>query len=234
MGIRRVGEVVGFNVKAMNRVFLVLVILVSALMGDRRQMLADETTKTIVVLGDSLAAGLGVEREEAFPSLLQDKIDAVGLPYRVLNAGFSGDTTAGGLRRLAWVLKRKPDVFVLELGGNDGLRGLAPEETKKNLNAIIDRVRRINPEAVILLSGMQMPQNMGEEYTSAFRALFPAVAQDKQVALIPFLLEGVGGVPALNQGDMIHPNAKGHELVAENVWRVLEPLLLREVSRSDR
>lgn len=222
------------TLRDMTRILLVLVALLAFFLNSSRQVFAAEASKTIVVLGDSLAAGLGVEREEAFPSLLQDKIEAADLPYRVLNAGFSGDTTAGGLRRLAWVLKRKPDFFVLELGGNDGLRGLAPEETKKNLNAIIDRVRRINPEAVIVLSGMQMPQNMGKEYTSAFRALFPAVAHEKQVALIPFLLEGVGGVPDLNQGDMIHPNAKGHERVAENVWQILEPLLLRDVSSVDR
>ena len=213
------------NLRDMTRILPVLVALLAFFLNSSSQVSAEEAFKTIVVLGDSLAAGLGVEREEAFPSILQNKIDAVGLPYRVLNAGFSGDTTAGGLRRLTWVLKRKPDVFVLELGGNDGLRGLAPEETKKNLSSIIDRVRQANPEVVILLAGMQMPQNMGAEYTSAFRAVFPAVAQEKQVALIPFLLEGVGGIPSLNQGDMIHPNAKGHEIVTTNVWRILKPLL---------
>lgn len=187
---------------------------------------ADDSKRTIVFLGDSLAAGLGVEREEAFPSIIQRKIDKAGLSYRVVNAGFSGDTSAGGLRRLAWVLKRKADVFVLELGGNDGLRGLSTEETEKNLKAIIDRVREKNVAVKIILAGMQMPQNMGAEYCEAFQAIFPKVAKEKGVLLIPFLLEGVGGIPDLNQADMIHPNVEGHEMVAENVWRVLEPVLV--------
>lgn len=187
---------------------------------------ADDSKQTIIFLGDSLAAGLGVEREEAFPSIVQVKIEKAGLSYRVLNAGFSGDTTAGGLRRLAWVLKRKADVFVLELGGNDGLRGLSTEETAKNLKAIIDRVREKNSAVKIILAGMQMPQNMGTEYREAFEAIFPSVAKEKEVLLIPFLLEGVGGVAELNQADMIHPNAEGHQKVAENVWKVLGPLLV--------
>ncbi len=187
---------------------------------------ADEVVeKTIVVLGDSLAAGLGVEREAAFPSVIQQKIERAKLPYQVLNAGSSGDTTAGGLRRLAWVLKRRPDVFILELGGNDGLRGLAPEETEKNLRTIIDRVRAKNPKVKIILAGMQMPQNMGAEYRTAFESLFPRVATEKKVFLIPFLLDGVGGVAALNQADLIHPNVEGHKRVAENVWAILLPLI---------
>ncbi|MCS1409644.1 MAG: Esterase TesA [Verrucomicrobia subdivision 3 bacterium] len=182
-------------------------------------------SQTVVFLGDSLAAGLGVEREEAFPSIIQDKINQAGLSCQVQNAGFSGDTTAGGVRRLAWVLKRKADVLVIELGGNDGLRGLATEETKKNLGIIIDRARKANPDMRIVLAGMQMPQNMGPEYTKAYQEIFPAVVKEKEVTLIPSLLEGVGGVAELNQPDLIHPNPEGHQRVAENVWKVLEPLL---------
>lgn len=189
---------------------------------------ATASPKSVIILGDSLAAGLGVKREQAFPSLIQKKIDAGNLDYRVFNAGFSGDTTAGGLRRLAWVLKRKPDVFILELGGNDGLRGVVPEETKKNLRSIIVRVRERNPEVKIVLAGMQMPQNMGIEYTEAFKALYLELALEDGVVLIPFLLEGVGGDPELNQSDLIHPNARGHEIVAGTVWKALEPVLRGE------
>ena len=177
-------------------------------------------------LGDSLAAGLGVEREDAFPSVIQKKLDQASVKDRVVNAGFSGDTTAGGLRRLAWGLKRKPDIFILELGGNDGLRGLSTVETEKNLRTTIDRVRKVNPQVQIILAGMQMPQNMGPEYRAAFEAIFPRVAKEKEVFLVPFLLEGVGGVAALNQADGIHPNVQGHQRVAENVWKVLAPLVI--------
>ena len=186
---------------------------------------ASASPKNVVILGDSLAAGLGVAREQAFPSLIQEKIDAADLPYRVINAGFSGDTSAGGLRRLSWVLKRKPDVFILELGGNDGLRGIDPAETKKNLRAIMVRVRERNPNVRIVLAGMQMPQNIGAEYAEAFKALYLELGREDGVVLIPFLLEGVGGDPELNQADLIHPNVEGHVVVAENVWKVLEPVL---------
>lgn len=209
---------------ALKKSFVVFGLICSGLIG----LGSDESIRTIVFLGDSLSAGLGVEREEAFPSIIQGMIEKKSLSYQVLNAGFSGDTTAGGLRRLAWVLKRKPDIFVLELGGNDGLRGLSTEETEKNLKAIIDRVREKNANAKLILAGMQMPQNMGEDYRSAFQAIFPRVAKEKKVLLIPFLLEGVGGVPELNQADMIHPNVKGHRRVAENVWKVLGPLLIAD------
>jgi acyl-CoA thioesterase-1 len=179
----------------------------------------------VVVLGDSLAAGFGVEPKEAYPALLQQKVDAAGLPFTVVNAGVSGDTTAGGLRRLDWVLRQPADVLVLELGGNDGLRGLAPEATRSNLVAIIGKARAKNPETKVVLAGMVMPDNMGEAYNRKFQAIFPEVAQEQKVALIPFLLAGVGGVPELNQPDQIHPTAKGHELVASNVWVTLEPVL---------
>jgi acyl-CoA thioesterase-1 len=181
--------------------------------------------RNVVILGDSLAAGFGVEPKEAYPALLQQKVDAAELPFTVVNAGVSGDTTAGGLRRLDWVLRQPADVLVLELGGNDGLRGLAPEATRSNLVAIIGKARAKNPETKVVLAGMVMPDNMGEAYNRKFQAIFPEVAQEQKVALIPFLLAGVGGVPELNQPDQIHPTAKGHELVASNVWETLEAVL---------
>lgn len=182
--------------------------------------------RSILVLGDSLAAGYGLEPGQAFPLLLQDKIDAAGLPFEVINAGLSGDTSAGGLRRLDWLLKRKVEVLVLELGGNDGLRGLSPETTKTNLQAIIDRTKAKCPQAKILIAGMQMPANMGPEYVKEFRQIFPDLAQANKAALIPFLLEGVAGRGELNLPDRIHPTAQGQEIVAQNVWKVLKPLLL--------
>ena len=186
---------------------------------------AEAPRRTLVVLGDSLAAGFGVEPREAYPARLQQRIDDAQLPFTVVNAGVSGDTTAGGLRRLDWVLRKPADVLLLELGGNDGLRGLAPESTRSNLVAIIGKVRTKNPECRIVLAGMLMPDNMGEAYNRKFQAIFPEVAQEQKVGLIPFLLAGVGGVPELNQPDQIHPTAKGHDLVASNVWTVLEPVL---------
>jgi acyl-CoA thioesterase-1 len=181
--------------------------------------------KRIVVLGDSLAAGYGVDPSAAFPGLLQKKIDQAKFPYEVVNAGVSGDTTAGGLRRLNWLLKQKVDLLVLELGGNDGLRGLPVQQTKANLEEIIDRTRKANPKVKILLAGMQMPENMGKEFTTAFGNIYPEVAKSRNVALVPFLLEGVGGRPDLNLPDLIHPTEKGHAIIAETMWKYLEPLL---------
>jgi len=181
--------------------------------------------KTIVVLGDSLAAGLGLDPSEAFPALLQKKIDAAGWKFTVVNAGVSGDTTAGGLRRIDWLLRRKIDVLVLELGGNDGLRGIPVGATKTNLQAIIDHLRQKQPRAQVVIAGMQMPPNMGDEYNTAFRNIFPELARANHAALIPFLLEGVGGRPGLNQLDQIHPTAEGQRIVAENVWKILRSVL---------
>lgn len=181
--------------------------------------------RAILILGDSLAAGFGVDPDEAFPALLQKKIDGAGLKYEVINAGVSGDTTAGGLRRMDWLLRRKIDVLVLELGGNDGLRGIPPPTTRTNLQSIIDRTKAKYPEARIIIAGMQMPPNMGEEYNTAFRNVFPEVAKANRAALIPFLLEGVGGKADLNLPDQIHPNPEGHRIVAANIWKVLKPLL---------
>ncbi len=181
--------------------------------------------KTVLVLGDSIAAGYGVKREEAFPSLLQKKIDAAKLPYRMVNGGVSGDTSSGGLRRIDWMLKQPVDVLILELGGNDGLRGVNPATTKQNLQGIIDKAKRKYPQIKIVLAGMQMPPNMGEEYTKAFAEMYPALAKANNAALIPFLLEGVGGIPDMNLPDGIHPSVEGHEVVAGNVWKVLESVL---------
>ncbi len=183
------------------------------------------TAKNVLILGDSLAAGYGIQREEAFPALLQKKIEAAKLPYRIVNGGVSGDTTAGGLRRIDWMLKQPVDVLIVELGGNDGLRGIPPAETKKNLQGIIDKAKQKYPQVRVVVAGMQMPPNMGEDYTKAFAEVFPAVAKANQATLIPFLLEGVGGQADLNQPDGIHPTPKGHEVVAENVWKVLAPVL---------
>lgn len=184
-----------------------------------------EKTKTIVFFGNSLTAGYGVDPSEAFPALVQEKIDSLELPYKVVNAGLSGETTAGGKSRIDWILRQPVDIFVLELGGNDGLRGIPVAETAKNLQAIINRVREKNPRVKIILAGMQVPPNMGRTYGSAFRVAFQQLAANNQIDLIPFLLENVGGISHLNQADGIHPNPKGHKIVAENVWKILQPLL---------
>ena len=184
-------------------------------------------TKTIVFFGDSLTAGYGLENHllQAFPGILQQRINDENLPYRVVNAGLSGDTSAGGLRRIDWILRQPIDIFVLELGGNDGLRGLPVPSTKANLQAIIDKVRARNPGVQIVLAGMQMPRSMGDDYADEFAALFPELAETSKATLIPFLLEGVGGVPEMNLPDGVHPTAEGHLRVAETVWTHLRPLL---------
>lgn len=182
---------------------------------------------TIVFFGDSLTAGYGLEdpSTQAYPALIQRRLAAAGLPWKVVNAGLSGETSAGGERRVGWILRGPVDIFVLALGGNDGLRGLPPAVTRANLDAIIERVRDRYPGARIVVAGMRMPPTMGEDYTRAFAATFPEVAADEHAVLIPFLLAGVGGDPRLNQADGIHPTAAGQAIVAETVWRALRPLL---------
>lgn len=179
----------------------------------------------IVVLGDSITAGYGLDPSQAYPALLQQKIDAASLPYTVANAGVSGDTTAGGLRRIDWALGRGADVLVVALGGNDGLRGISPKQTAENLTGIIQRARAKVPGITIIVAGMQMPGNMGAEFVEQFRAVYPALAAEQKVALVPFLLEGIGADPKFNQADLIHPNPEGQKHVAENVWKVLQPAL---------
>lgn len=182
---------------------------------------------TILFLGDSLTAGLGVQESQAYPALIQEKIRAAHLPYEVINAGLSGDTTAGGLSRLDWILQKPIDVLVLALGANDGLRGLPVDQMKANLQAIIDKVKATNPQVKIVLAGMRMPPNLGGDYATKFAAVFPELAEKNHATLVPFLLEGVGGHTDLNQADHMHPTAAGHKVVAENVWKVLEPLLTK-------
>jgi acyl-CoA thioesterase-1 len=182
--------------------------------------------KRLLFFGNSLTAGYGVEPEQAFPALVGQKIDSLGLNYEVINAGLSGETTAGGRSRVGWVLRQPVDVFVLELGGNDGLRGIPLTDTRRNLQAIIDTVRRRSPGAQIVLAGMQIPPNLGATYATNFKALYQEIADKNELVLIPFLLEGVGGDRRLNQPDGIHPTPAGHRVVARTVWAVLQPLLL--------
>lgn len=181
--------------------------------------------KTLVVLGDSLSAGFGVDPSEAWPARIQEKIREARLPWKVVNAGVSGDTSAGGLRRLDWILRRPLEALLIELGGNDGLRGLPLAATRTNLQGVIDRTRAKYPRVRIVIAGMKMPENLGEAYTRQFEGLYRDLAETNRVALIPFLLDGVGGRPELNLPDQIHPNAEGHRRVATNVWQVLQPIL---------
>ncbi len=176
-------------------------------------------------LGDSLTAGLGLAVEQSFPALIQDRLDRDGYNYEVVNAGVSGDTSAGGLRRLEWALEGNVQVLVVALGGNDGLRGLPPAEVKKNLTAIIERGRQRG--LIVILAGMEAPPNNGPEYTAAFRQVYLDLAKLPNVPFIPFLLQGVAGDARHNQADGIHPNAPGVHVVAETVWRALEPVLTR-------
>jgi acyl-CoA thioesterase-1 len=178
--------------------------------------------KIILFFGNSLTAGYGIDQEDAFAGLTKQRIDSLGLDYKVINGGLSGETTAGGLSRLDWFLEVKPEIFILELGGNDGLRGIALTETKSNLLAIVDKVRAKFPETTIILAGMQIPPNMGQEYSTEFKEIYPAVAKEKNVTLIPFLLENVGGIPELNLPDGIHPTEEGHQIVFETIWPYLQ------------
>ncbi len=185
--------------------------------------------RTIVFFGDSLTAGYGLADpgRQSYPARVQAKVDAEHLPWRVVNAGLSGETSAGGLRRIDWVLKQRADVFVLELGANDGLRGTPPDVTRANLQAIVDHVRSAYPNSKVVIAGMRMPPNMGEDYAEAFQAIFPALAKSNRAVLLPFLLEGVAERPELNQADGMHPNASGDEIVAAAVWKTIHPLLIK-------
>ena len=207
-----------------NRAFLVCLALLLSGPSARAQ----ETARTILFYGDSLTAGYLLEnpQTEAFPALIQDKIKAAGYRYTAVNAGLSGDTTAGGLNRIAWMLRHPVDILFLELGGNDGLRGLPIDEARRNLQGIIDKTRAKYPEARVVIAGMQIPPNFGPEYVERFKAMYGELAQANPGAtLLPFLLDGVGGDESLNQKDGIHPTAEGHRKIAEGIWPVLEPLL---------
>ena len=180
---------------------------------------------TVLMLGTSLTAGLGLQPDDAYPALVQAHIDSAGLPFRVVNAGVSGETSAGALRRLDWLLRQEFDVLLLETGANDMLRGMNLDSTRANIQAIVDRVRAERPEVEIVLAGMLAPPNLGRAYANEFRDLYREIAAANDLLLIPFLLEGVGGQPEMNQPDGIHPNEEGAEQVAGNVWQVLEPVL---------
>jgi acyl-CoA thioesterase-1 len=189
---------------------------------------------TIVALGDSLTAGYGLSRKQAYPALIAEKMRNAGYEFEVVNAGWSGDTTAGGLRRLPEILRtrKKIDIFILELGINDAFRGVSIEQMRANLQAIIDQVRARHPDVAIIIAGMQLPLSSSEDYVSAFGGMFAALAEKNRAALIPYLLEGVGGNPELNQLDRVHPNAAGQRVLADNVWRVLEPILRKTAATS--
>jgi acyl-CoA thioesterase-1 len=188
-------------------------------------------SRRVVILGDSITAGYGVERAEAFPAVLQKKVLDASLPFEIVAAGVSGDTTAGGLRRVRWAFGSGASVFVIALGGNDGLRGLPPNETEENLTDIIRTVRTLDPKTRILLVGMKMPANLGAQYVAAFDAVFPRVATAHKTLFVPFLLEGVGGIPSLNQPDLIHPTAEGQRMVADLLWKTLSPVLQQIASQ---
>ena len=185
-----------------------------------------KSTKTILCFGDSITAGYGLDDEnDAYPAVLQRKIDSLDLNYTVINSGLSGETTSGGKSRVSWVLNQEVDIFLLELGANDGLRGVPLSETRSNLQAIIDAVREKSSETTIILAGMELPPNMGQDYTTEFRAIYAELAEENKLEFIPFVLKDVGGIAALNQSDGIHPTVEGHKIVANTVWETLEPLL---------
>ncbi|MDH4082834.1 MAG: arylesterase [Nitrospira sp.] len=184
---------------------------------------ASDTRPRIVAFGDSLTAGLGVQADESYPAQLQRRLDDLKYPYRVINAGVSGDTTAGGLRRVPWILKNEPELVILELGANDGLRGLSVDQTKSNLRQIVKQLKEAG--AAVVLAGMKLPPNYGKDYTTRFEAIYPALAQEYHLPLIPFFLEGVGGASSLNQADGIHPTKDGYEIVVEQVLKVIKAVL---------
>jgi acyl-CoA thioesterase-1 len=204
---------------------LLAVILMSVLLVPNA---GAEPAGRIVILGDSITAGYGVDRAESYPSLLQRKIDQTGLPYKVINAGVSGDTTGDGLRRLDRVLASGADILIIALGANDGLRRIPPTVTAGNLTTIIKRAKAQIPNVKIILAGMQMPQEMGADFTAAFEALFAKVAKENGVELIPFLLKDVGGISRMNLPDRIHPNPQGHTRISETVWSTLDPILRKK------
>lgn len=206
----------------------------AALASDDSAEIAADPRPVVLFFGTSLTAGLGLEPEQAYPALIQKKIDSAGLPFRAVNAGVSGETSAAGLRRIDWILRQPVAVLVLELGANDALRGLELSAAKLNLQEIINRTRAKNPAVRIVVAGMQAPPNLGTRYTTEFREMFVDLARRNQADLIPFLLEGVGGVDSLNQGDGIHPNVKGERIVAENVWEVLVPILEKAADDADQ
>jgi acyl-CoA thioesterase-1 len=188
---------------------------------------AADAPRRVVFVGTSLTAGLGLDPDSAYPALIARKADSAGIRIQVTNAGVSGETSAGALRRIDWVLREPADVVVLETGANDGLRGLRVDSTRANIEGVVERIRAAQPAARVVLVQMEAPPNFGTAYTTEFRAMFPAVAEKYQLTLVPFLLDRVAGVASLNQQDGIHPNEAGERIVAENVWRAIRPVLER-------
>jgi acyl-CoA thioesterase-1 len=192
---------------------------------------ATDSLRNVLFVGTSLTAGYGVGGNVAYPARIQEMIDAAALPYRVVNAGISGETSAGGLRRIDWTLQQPADVLVIELGANDGLRGIDPSEMRSNLEDIIQRARARNPDIALVIVGMEAPPNLGDQYTSRFRNVFRDLADEYDAALVPFLLDSVAAQPQLNIEDGMHPNVDGHRILARTVWRVLEPVLRTRIQR---
>jgi len=206
-------------------VFLLIVFfgMVGSLGKETASAAQDPQERVIVAFGDSLTAGLGVPANESYPARLEQKIKAAGYSYRVVNSGVSGETSAGGLRRVDWILRSRPEIVILELGANDGLRGLDPNQTEKNLSAIIERLQKEGVK--IILAGMKMPPNYGKEYTERFEKIFPTLAAHYRLVLIPFFLDGVAAQSNLNQADGIHPTGQGYRIIVDRIWPIIEPLL---------
>jgi acyl-CoA thioesterase I len=214
-----------FSMMHNNKILLTGLITLLLFLLTGFEFVGNEDPKRVVIFGDSITAGYGLDPDQAFPAIIQEKVDKLGWDINIINAGLSGETSAGGLRRIDWILQRELDVFVLELGGNDGLRGIEPEVTKENLQNIMNKVWDRYSDARIILTGMEAPPNMGENYTSKFRQIYNDLAEFNDVIYMPFILEDVGGVPDLNQPDGIHPTEEGHEVIAENLWQILKPVI---------
>lgn len=208
---------------------LAFVVLLWSLVSEGGSISASDMRPRIVAFGDSLTAGLGVQAVESYPAQLQRRLDSLGYHYRVINAGVSGDTTAGGLRRVPWILNNKPELVILELGANDGLRGLPVDQTQSNLRQIIRQLQESG--TTVVLAGMKLPPNYGQDYTASFEAMYRMLAKECQLLLIPFFLEGVGGSSTLNQTDGIHPTKEGYEVIVEQVLKVLKPILDGQVHK---
>jgi len=200
-----------------------LVVLLGPFSADGASLSASDSRPRIVAFGDSLTAGLGVQINESYPAQLQHRLDSMGYHYRVINAGVSGDTTAGGLRRVSWILNSKPELVILELGANDGLRGLPVDEAHQNLQRIIRRLQEA--QVTVILAGMKLPPNYGQGYTTQFETMYRTLAREHQVPFIPFFLEGVGGTSSLNQVDGLHPTSEGYKVIVEHLLKVLRPIL---------
>jgi acyl-CoA thioesterase-1 len=207
------------------KILYIAIILISGYVNIIKDIHTQEAHKTILCFGNSITAGYGLDPDLAYPNVLEQILNEDGYDYKVMNAGLSGETSAGGLTRIDWVLQNKIDVFILELGANDGLRGLPLIQTKSNLQSIIQKVKKKYPEAQIVIAGMMVPPNMGKDYATEFSYVFNELATENDAILIPFLLDGVGGKPELNLPDGIHPNIEGHKIVAQNVYNALKEML---------